>query len=87
MAVTYGSDKRHNLELKTMYKFKNKKINPVTAANEFNNSLVRTSETTSDTDLFNIKIQQNDLNVNNQTTTTNENGKNYFENKKEEIKK
>ena len=32
------------------------KINPVTAANEFNNSLVRTPETSSDTDLFDIIV-------------------------------
>lgn len=61
VVATYVSDKRNNLELQTMYKFKNKKINPVTAANEFNNSLVRTSKTTSDTDLFNKNISQNEL--------------------------
>lgn len=41
-----------------------RKINPVTAANGFNNSLVRTSETTSDTDLFDMIILKLLENVN-----------------------
>ena len=40
------------------------KINPVTAANGFFNPLVRTSEATSDTDLFDIIILKLLKNVN-----------------------
>ena len=63
VVVTYVSDKHHNLELQTMYKFKNnKKINSVTAVNE-NNSLTSTSKTNSDTNLFESNISQKDNNV------------------------
>ena len=41
-----------------------RKINPVTAANRFENSLSSTSETTSDTDLFDMIILKLLENVN-----------------------
>ena len=41
-----------------------RKINPVTAANRFENSLSSTSETTSDTDLFDMIILKLLKNVN-----------------------
>ena len=63
VVVTYVSDKHHNLELQTMYKFINKKINSVTAVNEYN-SLTSTSKTNSDTNLFIDNISQLDDNVN-----------------------
>lgn len=64
VVITYVSDKHHNLELQSMYKFKsNKKINPVTAVNE-SNSLTSTSKTNSDTDLSTNNISKNTKNVN-----------------------
>lgn len=67
VVVTYVSDKHHNLELQTMYKFKNdKKIDSFTETNEIN-SLARTSKTDSDTNLINNSIPQNTNSVKNNT--------------------
>lgn len=63
VAITYVSDKHKNLELQTMYKFKNdKKIDSVTMSNVIN-TLDRTSETNSDTNLINNIIPQTDKNM------------------------
>ncbi len=59
VVITYTSDKHKNLELQTMYKFKNdKKIDSVTASNV--ETLNTTSETSSDTNLSNTIIPQNE---------------------------
>ena len=62
--ITYVSDKHKNLELQTMYKFKNnKKMDSVTMSN-VNNTLDRTPETNSDTNPINNIIQQDNNYVN-----------------------
>lgn len=85
VVVTYVSDKHNNLELQTMYKFKNnKKMNPATASNELNSSN-RTSETNSGTDSFiNNSIPPIDNNVNSDTITNNyaQNNENNTQNEK-----
>ena len=64
--VAYISKKHKNLELKTLYKFKNNKKNPVTAFNIDKSTLNYTSETNSDTDSINniIPSEQNYVNNN-----------------------
>lgn len=67
VVVTYLSDKHHNLELQTMWKFKNNKNfdiknNPVTGVDE-QSSPTTTSETNSDTDITN-NIPQSEQKIN-----------------------
>jgi len=65
VVITYVSDKHKNLELQTMYKFKNnKKMDSVTTSN-VNNTLDRTSETNSDTNPINNIIPRGENYVNN----------------------
>ena len=63
VVVTYVSDKHHNLEVQTMYKFKNNKGVPSTEANALN-ALATTSETDSGTETPKNIIPQNTENVN-----------------------
>ena len=78
VVITYTSDKHKNLELQTMYKFKNdKKIDSVTASNA--EALNTTSETNSDTNLINTIIPQNE----NKMQVPNENIVKNTENSKE----
>lgn len=64
IVATYVSDKHHNLELQTMYKFKNnKKTNSFTGVNESKDSLTSTPKANSDTNLFDNNISQNNKNV------------------------
>ena len=63
VVVTYVSDKHHNLEVQTMYKFKNNKGVPSTEANALN-ALATTSETDSGTETPKNSIPQNTENVN-----------------------
>lgn len=88
VVVTYVSDKHNNLELQTMYKFKNeKKLNPATVSNELN-SLNRTSETDNGTDSFiNNSVPQNNNFVKNDTITSNymQNNENNTPSKGEQV--
>lgn len=83
VVITYTSDKHKNLELQTMYKFKNdKKIDSVTASNA--EALNTTSETNSDTNLINTIIPQNEnkmqvLNEKNNLANNQEMGYNSLE--------
>ena len=63
VVTTYVSDKHHNLELQTMYKFKNKKTNSFTGVNESNDSLTSTPKANSDTNLFDNNLSQTNKNV------------------------
>ncbi len=63
VVVTYVSDKHHNLEVQTMYKFKNNKGAPSTETNALN-ALATTSETDSGTETPKSSIPQNTENVN-----------------------
>ena len=76
VVVTYVSDKHNNLELQTMYKFKNnKKIDSATALHENQTPGLNTSEMDSGTNLIiNNSIPQNEQNV--KDTITN----NYMQN-------
>lgn len=73
VVVTYVSDKHNNLELQTMYKFKNnKKIDSATALHENQTPGLNTSEMDSGTNLFiNNSISQNEQNVKNDTINNN----------------
>lgn len=62
IVVTYVSDKHNNLEIQTMYKFKNKKGESATGSNA-SNALNRTSKTNSGTNTPNTSISQNIQNV------------------------
>lgn len=62
VVVTYVSDKHHNLEVQTMYKFKNNKGAPSTETNALN-ALATTSETNSGTETPKNSIPQNTENV------------------------
>ena len=62
VVVTYVSDKHHNLEVQTMYKFKNNKGAPSTETNALN-ALATTSETDSGTETPKNSIPQNTENV------------------------
>ena len=73
VVVTYVSDKHNNLELQTMYKFKNnKKIDSATALHENQTPGLNTSEMDSGTNLIiNNSIPQNKNSVKNNTITNN----------------
>lgn len=73
IVVTYVSDKHNNLELQTMYKFKNnKKRDSATALHENQAPGLNTSEMDSGTNLFiNNSIPQNNNSVKNNTITNN----------------
>ena len=58
VVVTYISDKHHNLEVQTMYKFKNNKGASATGTNA-TNALVTTSKTDSGTKTPNTSVAQN----------------------------
>lgn len=62
VVVTYVSDKHNNLEVQTMYKFKNNKGAPSTETNALN-ALATTSETDSGTETPKNSIPQNTENV------------------------
>ena len=62
IVVTYVSDKHSNLEIQTMYKFKNKKGASATASNA-SNALNRTSKTNSGTSTPSTSIPQTTQNV------------------------
>ena len=62
VVVTYVSDKHNNLEVQTMYKFKNKKGASATGTNA-SNALVTTSKTNSGTNTPSKSIPQNNQNV------------------------
>lgn len=66
IVVTYISDKHHNLEVQTMYKFKNNKGASATGTNA-TNALVTTSKTNSGTNTPNKSITQNQRTVKNDT--------------------
>ena len=66
IVVTYISDKHHNLEVQTMYKFKNNKGASATGINA-TNALVTTSKTNSGTNTPNKSITQNQRTVKNDT--------------------
>lgn len=75
VVITYISDKHNNLELQTMYKFKNdKKISSSTTSNT--NALDITSKTVSGTNFINNSITQN-INPVKENTITN----NYMQNR------
>lgn len=73
VVVTYVSDKHNNLELQTMYKFKNnKKIDSATVLHENQTPGLNTSEMDSGTNLFiNNSIPQVDNKVNDNTINNN----------------
>ena len=72
VVVTYVSDKHNNLELQTMYKFKNnKKTDSSTALHESYSPGLDTSKTDSSTSLVNNNIPQNKQNVNNSQNVEN----------------
>lgn len=72
VVVTYVSDKHHNLELQTMYKFKNnKKTDSSTALHENQTPGLNTSEMDSGMNLINNSIPQNEQNVKSDNTNIN----------------